>query len=95
MAMGGEPVIGDWYMAAGGDTFEVVAYDPDDQSVEIQYFDGAVEELDLDSWHEIHASPIEPPEDWSGSMDVSREDSGLDDILSAHSLNSPLDDPEL
>ena len=38
------PVIGSWYRKRGGETFEVVAIDPKDRTIEIQYFDGAVEE---------------------------------------------------
>ena len=95
MAVGIQPVVGDWYMAPGGDTFEVVAFDGEDDSVEIQYFDGAIEELDLETWLEVSARPIEPPEDWSGSMDVSREDYGVDDMLPSQRAGNPLDDPEL
>ncbi len=95
MAAGHQPEIGDWYMTPTGDTFEVVAYDAEDESVEIQYFDGAVEELDLDTWLEVSAEPIEPPEDWSGSMDVMREDYGLEDRTTPSPSGNPLDDPEL
>ena len=44
------PVIGEWYRRTGGDSFEVVAIDPDDRTIEIQYFDGTIEETDLDEW---------------------------------------------
>ena len=70
--------IGDWYADAQGTLFEVVAVDPDDGTVEVQYFDGTVEELDADSWQEMRPKPSDPPEDWSGSMDVEREDYGVD-----------------
>ena len=46
------PVIGSWYRKRGGETFEVVAIDPKDRTIEIQYFDGAVEELELEDWVE-------------------------------------------
>lgn len=89
------PVIGDWYVTPTGESFEVVAFDDDEETVEIQYFDGAVEEIDLETWLDIGAEPGEPPEDWSGSMDLSREDLGVDDRVGASTLNNPLDDPEL
>ena len=44
----------------------------------LQYFDGTVEELDADAWEEMRARHTDPPEDWSGSMDVEREDYGVD-----------------
>lgn len=93
MAVQFQPVIGDWYLTAEGDNFEVVAYDPEDETIEIQYFDGAVEELDLDTWLQLAIEPSEPPEDWSGSLDLMSEDYGVD--LDSHlgsKLHSPLDD---
>lgn len=70
-----EPVIGKWYARrGGGDSFEVVALDLDDSTIEIQYFDGTIEELDFDDWREDQIVTAEPPEDWTGSVDVEPED---------------------
>ena len=44
------PGIGEWYRHTGGDLFEVVAFDEDDGTIEIQYFDGTVEEMDTEDW---------------------------------------------
>jgi hypothetical protein len=68
------PVIGEWYRRAGGESFEVVAIDPDDRTIEIQYFDGTIEEIELDDWLEDAIVASEPPEDWTGSVDVEPED---------------------
>jgi len=73
------PEIGKWYRTTDGNTFEVVAVDEQDQTIEVQYFDGTVEELDTDAWNELVVERIEPPEDWSGSMDVDDEDLPDDD----------------
>jgi hypothetical protein len=78
MATEYDPRIGDWYKNVHGDTFEIVAIDPDDGTLEIQYFDGTIEELELDSWQELPVEPAEPPEDWSGPLDIEREDYGVD-----------------
>lgn len=72
------PHIGSWYKDAMGTVFEVVAIDDDDRTLEIQYFDGTVEELDLDTWWATPMVIVEPPEDWSGSLDIDREDYGVD-----------------
>jgi hypothetical protein len=77
-----QPSIGDWYrQKEGGALFEVVAYDDDDGTVEIQYFDGTVEEMDIEDWQaqwdEGALESADPPEDWSGSVDVDAEDAGL------------------
>lgn len=64
-----EPVIGDWYTNEEEASFEVVAFDEEEGLIEIQFFDGTVEEIDLESWYEMELSPREPPEDWSGPFD--------------------------
>jgi hypothetical protein len=87
------PMIGDWFKDETGGTFEVVALDEDEGSVEIQYFDGTVEEIDADTWAEQAFELIEPPEDWSGSLDIEREDYGVDLEGNAHlDWHNPLDD---
>jgi hypothetical protein len=72
------PSIGEWYRRTGGESFEVVAFDEDDGTIEIQYFDGTVEEMDTDDWESQWADraieAAEPPEDWSGSVDVESTD---------------------
>ena len=72
------PIVGEWYRGGTNELFEVVAIDAQDQTIEIQYFDGTVEEMDFESWNEnlwddlIEAA--DAPEDWSGAIDVEAED---------------------
>ena len=72
------PGIGDWYRLNGGQLFEVVAVDDDDGTIEIQYFDGTVEEMDVEDWEsqwdDGGLEAAEAPEDWSGSVDVEAGD---------------------
>lgn len=72
------PNIGEWYRHTGGNSFEVVAFDEDDGTIEIQYFDGTVEEMDTEDWDSQWADraleTAEPPEDWTGSVDVEPND---------------------
>lgn len=89
------PNVGDWYVTAQGDTFEVVAFDADEEFVEIQHLDGALEELDLETWLDIGAEPTEPSEDWRGSLDVAGEDVGIEDRPGKSLAGNPLDDPDL
>jgi hypothetical protein len=73
--------IGNWYRIASGDSFEVVALDLDSETVEIQYYDGAVEELDFDSWLELSARPAVAPNDAAGALDLIQgdySDGGID-----------------
>lgn len=92
MAIEHQPGVGDWYRNENGDSFEIVAFDEEDQTVELQYFDGTVEELDIDTWKELAVEAIEQPEDWSGSLDMDREDYGLDvDQIAQGNHSNPLD----
>ncbi len=91
MATEYEPRIGDWYRTVTGDNFEIVARDADDETLEIQYFDGTIEELDMDTWYELNIEAIEPPEDWSGSLDIVRDDYGVDLESRNNDWSNPLD----
>lgn len=81
------PGIGDWYRLSAGQLFEVVAVDDDDGTIEIQYFDGTVEEMDVEDWEsqwdEGGLEAAQAPEDWSGSVDVEGSE---EDARSADSL---------
>lgn len=68
------PVIGNWYLCQEGQVFEVVAVDEDDHTIEVQHFDGTLEEFDDDGWIAMMPKETEAPEDWTGSLDVEPED---------------------
>jgi len=68
------PIIGQWFRRPSGTLFEVVAIDDDDRTVEIQQFDGTIDEVDIDIWPELLLTEISAPEDWSGSVDMDPED---------------------
>jgi hypothetical protein len=76
--MSAPPEIGAWYRIRGGESFEIVAIDEDDRTIEMQSFDGTVEEMDLEDWSSQRASgeieDAQAPEDWSGSVDVDGDD---------------------
>jgi len=95
MANNFQPRVGDWYQNISGDNFEIVAHDTEEATVEIQYFDGAIEEIDADSWCQMEIQPIEPPEDWSGSLDIERADYGVDlELTEPNDHLNPLDELE-
>ena len=72
------PEVGHWYAHRDkGQLFQVVAFDADDGSVEIQDFDGDVDEVDLDTWFALPLDAAEAPEDWTGPVDdVETDDLG-------------------
>ncbi len=76
------PVPGKWYENREEDeTFRVLSVDEDEELVEIEYVDGELEELDLDTWHELDLEPTEQPEGWSdeSASDDDDEDDDFDD----------------
>lgn len=72
------PAIGEWYRKPGGVLFEVIAINDQDSTIDIQHFDGTVEELDFAAWEDAEYQPADPPEDYSGSLDIEREDYNMD-----------------
>ena len=73
-----EPVAGQWYEnLEEEEQFRVLSVDEDSELVEIEYLDGDIEELDLETWHEMDLDKIAEPEGWSESDD--EDDSDEDD----------------
>lgn len=68
------PVIGQWFRRPNGTLFEVVAIDEEDMTVEIQQFDGTIDEIDLERWPDLFLTEVSAPEDWTGSVDMDPED---------------------
>ena len=75
-----DPVVGNWYChRAKGQLFRIVAID-EDRWIEIQRFDGDLDECDPESWAALDLEPAEPPEDWTGPVDdLDPEDCGYTD----------------
>ena len=69
-----EPTIGRWYRRPHGQLFEVVAVDEADQTIELQFFDGTIDEIDRENWSNLLIERVAAPEDWSGSVDMDPED---------------------
>lgn len=68
MAREYEPVAGQWFENVDeNESFRVLSVDEDAELIEIEYLDGDIEELDLDTWAELDLEKIEQPEGWSGA----------------------------
>ena len=62
-----DPVPGQWYEnAEEEETFQVLSVDEDSELIEIQYLDGDMEEIDLETWAEMDLEKCDEPEGWSG-----------------------------
>src|ERR1700692_4967860 len=93
------PIVGQWYRGGTNELFEVVAIDDQDQTIEIQYFDGTFAEIEFDSWNEQLLDELidaaDAPEDWSGAVDVEERDLDLEFEDNARTLWSTQNDRAL
>jgi hypothetical protein len=70
-----EPVKGQWYENIDeNDSFRVLSVDEDSELIEVEYLDGDIEELDLDTWQELDLEKIDEPEGWSAADDEDDEE---------------------
>ena len=61
-----DPVKGQWFEdLEENEIFLVLSVDPDAELVEIQYENGDIEEIDLDTWHELDLERTTEPEGWA------------------------------
>ncbi len=68
MSRDNEPIRGQWYEnLEEEETFRVLSVDEDSELIEIEYLDGDIEEIDLETWHEMDLEPCDEPEGWSDS----------------------------
>lgn len=83
------PIVGNWYQRLDkGQEFYVVAMDEEARLVEMQHFDGDLEEMDLDTWYQLEILPIEEPENWSGPFDIGE----IDDLTGTEVTDTQLED---
>lgn len=90
-----DPVVGEWFERIDtGEEFKVVAVNDDSETVELQHFDGDIEEYTFEDWYDLDLAPAVEPENFSGPYDnMSEEDMGYSDAPLIHThLGSPLDD---
>ena len=65
--------VGQWYETTG-EPFEVVGIDAGAEMVLVQHYDGTLEDYDFETWMSLAARPCAPPEDYSGALDIERDD---------------------
>ena len=70
-----EPVPGQWYENLEEDeSFRVLKVDEDAELVQIEHLDGEIEQLDLETWHEMDLEETEEPEGWAESEDEDEDE---------------------
>ena len=86
------PIIDNWYHhTEKAQKFLVTAIDDHSDTVEIQYFDGTLDEFELVTWYAMDVELIEAPEDWTGPVDI--DDLGsIDAEMSNEDWDAPYDE---
>jgi hypothetical protein len=75
-----EPVVGQWYENIDeNESFRVLSVDEDAELIELEYVDGDIEEIDVDTWAEFDLDKIEQPEGWSGAPVGAKDDDDDDE----------------
>jgi len=70
-----DPLPDQWYTHLDkGQRFYVTAIDEPNGTVEIQHFDGDIEEFSLEEWRELDIELCEAPENWAGALDIAEQD---------------------
>ena len=74
----GPPEIGQWYARGEkGQEFRVVGRDEESRTIEIQTFDGELDEIEAETWGTLPLERIEAPEDSTAPLDdVETDDLG-------------------
>ena len=80
-----KPELGGWFQDNENRYFEVVAHDEDAGLIEVQFFDGAVDEFDAETWEELEVKVSVEPEDMRGAFD----DLGPDDLGDTEAILHP------
>ena len=70
-----DPLVGQWYLHIDkGQLFYITATDESTKTIEVQHFDGVIEEYSFSEWRELNIELSEMPENWSGALDISEQD---------------------
>jgi len=56
-----KPNIEQWYKMPDGECFRVTEFDREEEIVEIQYLDGAIEAMELALWDKLNAIALKSP----------------------------------
>jgi hypothetical protein len=74
-----QPTVGQWYLCRDtGRLFEVVSAD-DDETIELQDYEGNFDEVEDGVWSTLHLDAVDPPEDLSVFDSAAGEVDGSDD----------------
>lgn len=70
-----DPRVDQWYFHIDkGQRFYVIDINEKDNTVEVQHFDGDLEEFTFEEWQELEIELSEEPENFTGALDIAEQD---------------------
>jgi hypothetical protein len=76
-----DPVQGQWFEdLEENEIFKVLSVNPDEEIIEVQYENGDIEEIDLDTWHELDLERAQEPEGWASDEDDDEDEDEDEDV---------------
>lgn len=87
-----EPIVGARYEDEEGRSFEVIAFDVDEGTIEVQYEDETVNQIDLDAWYEMELKRVAALKDEKNPDEEDYEDDDADDFDADEDDEDDLDD---
>jgi hypothetical protein len=93
------PMVGEWYRRLDRpQAFQVVAFDAPEGTVDIEYFDGTIDEWPISHWYELPIEPCDAPQDSSGPFDAidgdGYEEGGIEDHSHEAIDQGPIETPD-
>lgn len=65
-----DPIVEQWYESLEENhKFKVIALDDTIGTIEIQHYDGSLEEVDIETWYQLDIELTDDPNDWIGALD--------------------------
>ena len=70
-----DPQIDQWYAYLDkGQRFYVIAIDEEENTIQVQHFDGDIEEFSRGEWRSLKIELSVEPENWAGALDIAEQD---------------------
>ncbi len=70
-----DPRLEQWYARLDkGQRFFITAVDTESEAIEVQHFDGDLEEFSFEEWRDLDIELSEAPENWTGALDIAEKD---------------------
>ena len=67
--------VGQWFLLEDTrERFQVIEEDELSGTIRVQWFDGSLDEIELETWRALAPVPVDAPKDWTGPLDLEASD---------------------